>query len=208
MPLRLSVLLLVLIAAAGVLPADGARGETLVVQTDMYGSETVPPVRTVAYGFVRFFFDETRRNVEYTVDVKGLSGTLVLGADIHRGPPGSNGPVVKHLADGGFIVTSGRLRLSPRELEEMLSGNWYVVVRSRDNPDGEMRGQITLPQNFLPPSATPEPPPPPVALQTEAEPLPAPEIPAPAVSVPAVPAAPRLDVRILPPNTGDGGFRR
>ena len=135
------------IASPGV--QSPAHAETLVVQTDMYGSQQVPPVNTVAYGFVRFFFDESRTNVTYTVDVKGLSTSLVTGADIHRGAPGVRGPVVKHLADGGFIVTSGSMQLTQAELEEMASGNWYVSLTSTTHPNGELRGQIALPAGFF-----------------------------------------------------------
>ncbi len=159
----------------------------------MFGSQEVPPVNTGAWGFVRFFFSEDRLSAEYSVDVKGMSSNLVLGADIHRGRPGVAGPVVKHLADGGFLVTSGRLRLTPAELEELSSGTWYVSLKSAEHPEGEIRGQIVLPPAFLP--------------QRESAPAPvepardrglAPDV------VP--PPAPSPAVRIVAPSTGSGGL--
>lgn len=147
---------LLLLVYFALVSRPAVRAETFIVQIDMTGSESVPRVETPAYGFVRFFFDETRRNADYTVDVKGLSGSLVTGAEIRRGLPGTNGPLVKRLADGGFIVTSGRLRLTPAELQEMLSGSWYVIVRTVRYPEGEMRGQIVLPPDFLPATPAPE----------------------------------------------------
>ena len=54
--------------------------------------------------------ERTAAEADYTVDVKGLSSTYITGADIHRGGRGLNGPVVKHLADGGFIVIGGHIQ--------------------------------------------------------------------------------------------------
>lgn len=174
-------------------PSAATANAPFIFQTDMYGRNEVPPVETVGYGFVRFFFSDNRLEADYTVDVKGLSQTLVEGADIHRGIPGEEGPVVRHLADGGFIVTSGRLRLTPAELEEMLSGVWYVSVKTKGHPEGEMRGQVVAPSGFLP---TP--------------PTPVPLVPTPPVSPPPQPPVdappPQTVTGIRPPNTGDAGL--
>ena len=67
-----------------------------------HGPQVVPPVDSIGWGFVRFFFSQDRLSADYTVDVKGFSGNIVLGADIRRSAPGTNGPIIHHLADGGF----------------------------------------------------------------------------------------------------------
>lgn len=171
-------------------PFQAAGNAPFVLQTDMFGGNQVPPVDTGAWGFVRFFFSDDRLEADYTVDVKGLSGTLVYGADIHRGGPGTNGPVVKHLADGGFIVTSGHLSLTPEELDEVVSGGWYVSLKTRDHPGGELRGQITVPGGFVPG------PPPPLPPQAPAR------QPPPATDIAAPPPGPFIQ----PPDTGDAGL--
>jgi hypothetical protein len=220
-----SFLALIILAVAGGFsggPRPSSAAEPFIVEIGMFGNQQVPPVQTVAYGFVRFFFDESRLNADYTVDVKGLSTNLVTGADIRRGARGVEGPVVKHLADGGFIVTAGKLKLTQAELEEMLTGNWYVELRSLQNPEGELRGQITLPAGFLPaPPEAPTPPPPgtdePAGLTSPLAPAALPQD-APAAAVvesvpPAAVAPPRQPVtragegRISPPSTGSAGLR-
>jgi hypothetical protein len=154
MPRRLlPALVLVLLCAPFLKPAPETRAAAYVFQVDMYGDEQVPPVNSIGYGFVRFFFNEDRTQADYTVDVKGFGAPSILGADIHRGKPGENGPVIKHLADGDFIVTAGKLRLTESELADMASGDWYVSLKTRDNPRGEFRGQIYLPADFFPGSA-------------------------------------------------------
>src|SRR5262245_16139672 len=100
----------------------------------MYGSDVVPPVNTVAWGFIRFFWNDSRTAADITVDVKGLSNSLVTGADIYRGRPGTNGSVIRHLSDGNFIVTSTRQTFTQSELEDMVAGNWYVTLTTSNNP--------------------------------------------------------------------------
>jgi hypothetical protein len=213
-PILAGLLLLVLIAAAAP-AASPLQAETLVFQTDMYGTENVPAVTTVAYGFVRFFFNDARTAADYTVDVKGYNGTQVTGADIHRGVKGVNGPVVKHLADGGFIVTGGRATFTEQELREMAAGLWYVSLKTADHPEGALRGQIAPPSGFLAGSTAPQPPPssplPPVpempapAAGPAAEPAPA-GLPPVAPSLPPVNDAAPPQSFFRPPNTGDGGL--
>jgi len=198
-------------------PFQASGNASFVFQTDMFGSNVVPPVQTGAWGFVRFYFDEDRTEADYTVDVKGLSGSLVAGADLRFGAPGVEGPVVRHLADGGFIVTSGRLRLSPSEHDDFIAGNYYVTLYTQEHPDGELRGQVYVPSGFLPgttPNGTeptfagiPAPVLPAIVPSTQAEPpgeaalQAAPDA---AVASDAEPPSPRFVIR--PPNTGDGGL--
>ena len=66
------------------------RPGVVCFQIDMTGNQMVPAVATGAWGFVRFYnFNDTKTGADYTVDVKGLSGTLIAGADLHRAPRGS-----------------------------------------------------------------------------------------------------------------------
>jgi hypothetical protein len=131
-------------------PRHEARAATLVFQADMYPRNVVPPVNDpISYGFVRFFFNDARTEADYTVDVKGLSNSLVSGADLYRGQPGTRGTLVKHLADGGFIVTAGRMSFTPADWQAMAAGEWYVQVTSTLNPEGAMRGPIILPPSFF-----------------------------------------------------------
>jgi hypothetical protein len=182
-------LLLLVVPLLALLQAGGSitRAEPIVLQIDMYGENVVPPVDTHAWGFVRFFFNDERTEANYTVDIKGYSGTAVTGAEIRQGGPGENGPAVFRLANADFIVTSGRLQLTPEQLEAFVGGGWYVTLTTSFHPDGEMRGQIVVPDGFLPGVAAPRPAPP-------------------GASNPA-PANPVSPGAISPPNTGDAGLR-
>ena len=184
----------------------------------MYGTENVPAVTTVSYGFVRFFFNDARTAADYTVDVKGYNGAQVTSADIHRGARGVNGPAVKHLADGGFIVTGGRTTFSQQDLQDMAAGLWYVSLKTVDHPEGALRGQIVLPAGFMPASPPPVEPvtqlpaveAPVETVPVEEQSLPPPNQPVAPLSVPSSlpPPADSAQVRSIfrPPNTGDGGL--
>jgi hypothetical protein len=180
--LFLAVLTLSFLLAPGLRSTPETRAADFVFETQMFGNQQVPPVETVGWGFFRFFFNEDRSAADVTVDLKGLAGDAVISADIHRGRPGNNGPVVKHLADGGYIVTSARVTFTRTELEDMAAGNWYISLKTVNHPDGELRGQINPPAGFIP------------------------SPPQPAAPEPAAPA-PGIGVTIRPPDTGDAGLR-
>jgi hypothetical protein len=192
--LAVAALLLSAFLLNAAIATPGTHAENrLIFQTNMYGSDVVPPVDTQAWGFVRFFFNADRSEADYTVDVKTLSNTLVAGADIQRGRPGENGPVVHHLADGDFIVIGGHLKLTQADIEEMASGDWYVTVKTYARPDGEIRGQVEVPPNFLVGTPTP------TATATVSA------TPRPAVRTPLA-GGTGGGTAITPPNTGDAGL--
>lgn len=195
-------LLLLLPLIAFLLPGSAAGDAAYVLQINLYGDNVVPPVDTHSYGFVRFFFNEDRTEADVTLDVKGYSNTAVTGVTIREGAPGENGPLIKTLSDGDFIVTSVHISLTPAELEKFASGNWYLTLTTVYNPEGEMRGQIVVPPDFL------------TATGGAAY---APHADAPSVREPTPASSPPPQQSggggssggglFQPPNTGDGGLR-
>ena len=171
----------------------GTPAGVFCLQTDMYGTNMVPPVDTQAWGFYRFFFNAARTEADVTLDVKGLSQTLVTSADIRLGSPGSLGPVLYHLSDGGFIVTGVHMRFSQSDLQQLASGQWWVSISSQFHPDGEMRGQVILPPGFFPNTA---PPPPGVSQQVS---QPQQVIQQPPQQIPVTSVAPPPPLETLPP---------
>lgn len=157
--LLLGFIALSLLVGSGLSSSSETKAADYVFETQMFGTEQVPPVNTPAWGFFRFFFNADRSSADVTVDIKGLAGLNVISADIHRGAPGTNGPVVKHLADGGYIVTAATVTFTKAELAEMVAGNWYISLKTQDNPNGELRGQIRPPADFLPNAPAPVAPP-------------------------------------------------
>jgi hypothetical protein len=163
--------------------------------------------------------------------VKGVSGSLVTGADMFKGGPGTNGSLMRHLADGGFLTTGGHLKLTPSEVQDFVSGAYYVVLYTTRHPEGEMRGQVYVPCGFIgaPPPGCSDPQfagiPAPTALHdvvpvlSGTPPGPAPTLPPPpenpgvppgVIATAAADGAPATQLprtgALLPPNTGDAGL--
>lgn len=124
------------------------------------GAQEVPPVTTSAIGLARLSLDPTSTVLRSRLVVRLISG--LREGHIHLGRPGQNGPVVAFLygpsAPMNFgavselpeaVVTAASLTgpLAGRPLSdlvrEMLAGNTYVNLHTVQNPNGEIRGQIT-----------------------------------------------------------------
>jgi len=122
------------------------------------GGEEVPPVDTTATG-VASFTVMGEESVKYDVNVTGMD--KVTAAHIHSAPKGENGEVVVTLfkADSptGEIsgsLANGTITNSTLEgdmqglavidlIKAMERGETYVNVHTEENPNGEIRGQIS-----------------------------------------------------------------
>jgi hypothetical protein len=206
----LAITALLVLGLTVVAPSQAA---SYVYQANLYGDQVVPAVNTEAWGFVRFFFNDDFTEADVTVDVKGLSANLITGADIHAGKTGQNGGVVIHLSDGGFLTASTHVKLSAADLQNLVQGNWYAVVKTASNPQGEIRGQILLPAGVLPGQAPTQPPAPTSTVPPTVTPCAAdcgvlePIQTATRTPTPATtPAA--SSGTISPPNTGGAGLKK
>ena len=134
----------------------------------MTGSEEVPPKNTKARGTAEFILDASGETLSYKVSVNDIHGVTI--ANINNGTKGQNGPVVVTLFRSrignpilGFIsqnvpmngvlsegsITSSNLQgpLKGKQVSELVnlmkSGQAYTNVRTKQNPRGEIRGQIS-----------------------------------------------------------------
>lgn len=118
------------------------------------GQEEVPPTDSQATGMAEFTV--MGDNVEYTVDASNIEA--VTAGHIHSGKQGENGPVVvtlftndsptNEVSETGSI-TADKLEgpMAGKQLTDlataMTNGETYVNVHTEQNPDGEIRGQIS-----------------------------------------------------------------
>lgn len=109
------------------------------------GMQEVPAVTTNATGVSHFSLSSDFSEIEYEVQVEGLSGPI-SGAHLHNAEAGANGPVVVDLSgdiDGNVISgTISGAAVTESLIIEMLEGNVYLNVHTAANPDGEIRAQI------------------------------------------------------------------
>jgi hypothetical protein len=134
----------------------------------MTGSEVVIPKTTKATGTAEFILGPDGKTLSYKVSVNDIHS--VTAANIHNGTKGENGPAVATLFRSrtgnpllGFLIekipingvlsegtiTSSNLQgpLKGKQVSDlaniMKAGQAYANIRTKQNPKGEIRGQIS-----------------------------------------------------------------
>jgi hypothetical protein len=132
----------------------------------LLGSKGVPPTQTSAIGVAKFTLSNDGKWLGYVLTVLDINN--VIGAHIHMGNSTQNGPIEVFLSgnhnmtqpstgkvDGvlsrGFISDSDLTGpMAGKHMQELLNqiqnGYAYVNVHTTQNPNGEIRGQIEIPQ--------------------------------------------------------------
>jgi hypothetical protein len=125
--------------------AASAKGE--MFSAVLSGREEVPPANSrVATGTALLGYDKASRLLTWNVAFSDLTSDATA-AQIH-GPagPGANAGVVLTLTPRNmFPIVSplqGAATLTEAQAADLMAGKWYVNIRSRNNPNGEIRGQL------------------------------------------------------------------
>lgn len=118
------------------------------------GSNMVPPVETTATGLAKFQVSPDGTLITYKIFVANIED--ITSVAIQKAPEGQNGPVEAWLFSGGPVSPNGLWMQGTIDdsdligsiatvedlIDEMITGNIYVNVRTSDNPAGEIRGQV------------------------------------------------------------------
>lgn len=141
---RLGVLVALL--AMAVLPSNAT---SWVLTANLSGSQVVPPTSSSATGQAIMSYDDVSKLFNLAVYEVGLTQNEILGAKIHVGAPGTDGPSIYDL-DGGAswegngIVFSRFISggLFPAAYEaDLLAGNTYIQIHT-PNGTKDIRGQL------------------------------------------------------------------
>lgn len=157
-PLRVVALAFALLAASPV--AWAAKTETFKAR--LTGDQEVPAVDTDTTGKFKLEFNAKKNTAEVRLEVR--DGVSIIGAHLHCGVVGVNGPIAVSLAhwvnpahgydvDGKWIVNATLTDVSvipaagcgadlPALVDSIRAGMVYVNVHSVANPGGEIRGQL------------------------------------------------------------------
>jgi hypothetical protein len=121
------------------------------------GQEEVPPTNSQTTGMAEFTI--TGENAEYSVNASNIQG--VTAGHIHSGGQGENGPIVVTLfkndsptnevsETGSITVDKLEGPMAGKQLTDLVTamrnGEIYVNIHTEQNPNGEIRGQITSSQ--------------------------------------------------------------
>lgn len=95
----------------------------------------------------RFELDRARRELVWSVSAHGVTDDDVLFFHLHRAVEGGGaGPVAHRLGGRGRPRASGRLALSARDLESLLTGELYAAVHTVGNLQG-VRADLVRPED-------------------------------------------------------------
>jgi CHRD domain len=146
-------------AAFAILGMASSLANSAVAQEQKFvatlsGQEEVPPTDSQATGMAQVTI--TGENAEYNVNASNIQG--VTAGHIHSGQQGENGPIVvtlfqnesptNEVSETGSI-TADKLEgpMAGKQLTDLVTamsnGTTYVNVHTEQNPNGEIRGQIT-----------------------------------------------------------------
>jgi len=125
--------------------AGPATAATKTFKVPLDGAQQVPPVKTKGSGLATITLNTKTDMVKWRVTYKNMSSPVTM-AHFHDGMKGKNGGVEVWLTKKGKPVSSpitGSAKLTPTEVKQLMAGDWYVNVHTKDHPPGEIRGQVT-----------------------------------------------------------------
>jgi|SwirhisoilCB2_FD_contig_51_1998879_length_519_multi_3_in_0_out_0_1 hypothetical protein len=126
-----------------------AMAAPVTFDVPLTGAQEVPPVQSAGKGNAHLTYDSATRELSWTVTFSGLSSAATM-AHIH-GPAaqGKNAGVETWLTTKGAEVSSpisGKATLEQAEAQQLMAGETYINVHSKDHPGGEIRGQVMPPK--------------------------------------------------------------
>jgi hypothetical protein len=154
-----AVLLILGVTAAGLINSAYAQQKFTI---KLSGSNEVPPVNTAGIGVATFQLSPDGKSLKYQIDLTKMKG--VMGAHIHSGIAGENGPVIVGLFNAEMTgpptgVVNGPLMkgtiqsadlqgpLAGKHLADLVkllkNGGAYINVHTSKNQNGEIRGQVS-----------------------------------------------------------------
>jgi hypothetical protein len=138
--------LLLGLLVAGCAASGGGGGPiktTYTFTASMTGAQEVPPTGSAGTGTATVTLYPGNW-ITWSVTYRGLSGPAVA-AHFH-GPagPGSNAPPVIRLGPDLASPITGSAEVTDNQIADLKAGNWYVNIHTAANPNGEIRGQVTL----------------------------------------------------------------
>lgn len=126
---------------AGPDPLDGER----LFFADLSAANMTKVTVSLATGHLEMRLDLKTLRLEWKLEARGLT-SAPTGIHLH-GPaePGTNAPPMLDLAPEGIALPlSGSAPVTESQVQYMLQGWSYVLVQTRKNPDGEIRGKIQV----------------------------------------------------------------
>jgi|SRR4051794_6483877 hypothetical protein len=147
------ILLIVLALSVAIAVPTALAASKNKFQANLSGKSETPPTKSAGTGAANFVISKSGKAISYTISAKGLSGP-VQAIHIHFGKKGVAGPVILpiclkpcslpkkgRLTKKNFAKAAGVSNFATA-VKDLRAGKTYVNVHTKDNPGGEIRGQI------------------------------------------------------------------
>ena len=123
-------------------PVDPQQAELVAFKAVLTPRDVVPAADSPAQGELVAAFNRRTGLLQWRLSFNQLSGP-VRNASFHS--PAMSGEVAAPVISLGRSFVSpyeGRAMLTPRQRNDLLTGQWYVNLVTARFPDGELRGQM------------------------------------------------------------------
>ena len=120
-------------------------------QVKLDGAQQVPPVQTNGSGTADLTYDAATHVLTWNVVFDGLSGPATMAHFHGPAAAGANAGVLIWMSEKGKMdpipsPLKGQATLSDAEAADLTAGNLYINIHTAAHKDGEICGQVVLPQ--------------------------------------------------------------
>lgn len=130
------------LASIAVLLAGTASAATQKFSATLTPAAEVPPGNSAGSGTATVSLDTTTHEITYDVTFSGFA-SAATAAHIH-GPAaaGKNAGVVVPLGNNPTSPIHGTAKLTAEQQQQLVAGEYYVNVHTKNHPGGAIRGQL------------------------------------------------------------------
>lgn len=128
-------------AVALVFAVSAAQAKTEKFEAKLDGASESPATTSKGMGKAELKYDEATKKLTYTITYKGLSGDAVAAHFHGPADAGANGGVELPITVGPSPI-KGEATLDDAKAADLTAGKWYVNIHTKENPMGEIRGQV------------------------------------------------------------------
>lgn len=142
----------VLLAGVVLTGARPAYADTFECTTSLDGSHEVPPVETEGEGAATLTFDSETNELDWEIEFSGLSGNATAAHFHGPAATGANAGVQVNIGEVSGLSSpmNGNATLTAAQATMLLDGELYINVHTEENPDGEIRGQVSCEEGPAP----------------------------------------------------------
>jgi hypothetical protein len=119
-----------------------SSAEVIKLKADLKATSEVPPNDSAGNGTLEATYDSTSKQLSYTADYSGLTGSATMAHFHGPAEPGKNAPIVVPVQGSVASPIKGTATLTDAQADELLAGKLYFNVHTEKNKGGEIRGQV------------------------------------------------------------------